>query len=283
MSGSAAIAIRRLPSRCWPRSSSGSLSRAHSSHSSRCWPARTSRCRRWSPLLSATRTGRHRSVGGSSCSAARRYSTRSRARVRLSEAATAPAVLPRRSASVRVSVPVTSCSSSVCRSRSPRRARAVAMADCSSSRTTRRSGSSGVVRSSTRCWLRRFRSSSRHMEATTLRAVTMAYGSSMPGSTVGRAASTRVSVSWTRSSPAGWVPTRALTMRRTMGIRSATVSARRAGSSPARSATLTGGTYPLAPFGSSVTCREATARSRGRAGRGGARAPPRTPPRCGPR
>ena len=38
----------------------------------------------------ASRTGRHRSVGGSVCSSASRYSTRSRARVRCSWAATAP-------------------------------------------------------------------------------------------------------------------------------------------------------------------------------------------------
>ena len=44
----------------------------------------------------------------------------------------------------------------------------------------------------------------------------------MPGSIVEEAASTRVSVSWTRSSAAGWEPTRAWTMRRTIGISVAT-------------------------------------------------------------
>src|SRR3954467_12556372 len=61
----------------------------------------------------ASSTGRQRSVGGSTCSAASRYSTRSRARVRLSCAATAPAVLPSSAASEAVSCPETSCASSV--------------------------------------------------------------------------------------------------------------------------------------------------------------------------
>ena len=72
------------------RSISGWLSRAHRSHSSRWRPASTSRCRRRSPPDRASRTGRHRSVGGSMWSRASRYSTRSRARVRFSWAATAP-------------------------------------------------------------------------------------------------------------------------------------------------------------------------------------------------
>ena len=77
--------------------------RAHRSHSSRCRLASTSFCRRRSPPDNASRTGRHRSVDGSEFSSASRYSTRSRARVRFSWAATAPAVDPCSSASERVS------------------------------------------------------------------------------------------------------------------------------------------------------------------------------------
>ena len=50
----------------------------------------------------------------------------------------------------------------------------------------------------------------------------MAYGSSIPGSIRDRAASTRTSVSGTRSSAAGWAPTRDSTIRLTIGIRAAT-------------------------------------------------------------
>ena len=114
MSASAWIGMRTSSSRCWPRSSSGSLSRAQRSHSSRCRAASTSRCRRRSPLDSASSTGRQRSVGGSTPLAApagtrpaagpgsgsaarrrRRRSTRARA------------------ASDLVSCPATSCASSV--------------------------------------------------------------------------------------------------------------------------------------------------------------------------
>ena len=67
---------------------------------------RPRRWRRRSALDRASSTGRHRSVGGSARSRARRYSTRSRARVRLSWAATAPAVLPASSARDRVAWPL---------------------------------------------------------------------------------------------------------------------------------------------------------------------------------
>ena len=53
---------------------------------------------------------------------------------------------------------------------------------------------------------------------------TIAYGSSIPGSTRAAAASTRTSVSWTRSSATTGSRTRAPTIRRTIGISAATSS-----------------------------------------------------------
>ena len=189
--------------------SSGSLSRAHRSHSSRCRAASTSRCRRRSPPDSANSTGRHRSVGGSARSRASRYSTRSRARVRLSWAATAPAVEPSSAARTAVSCPATSCASSVCRSRSASRPSAWATAACSSSREQlARPGASRVAGRRPGAGCAGAGRASRHIVATTLRAVTMAYGSSIPGSMRLAAASTRTSVSWTRSSAAGWADAR---------------------------------------------------------------------------
>ena len=62
----------------------------------------------------------------------------------------------------------------VSRSRSDRRARACTTAFCSSCATRPSSWVCSGSRSTTRCWLRRCRSRSRHSEATTLRAVTIA-------------------------------------------------------------------------------------------------------------
>ena len=136
MSGSPVIATRTSSSRTGPRSSRGSLSRAQSSHSRRCWAASTSRWRRRSALDRASSTGRHRSVGGSTFSRASRYSTRSLARVRLSCAATAPAVLPETSARALVASPSTSWASRMRRSLSSRRCTARAIAALSSEAMT---------------------------------------------------------------------------------------------------------------------------------------------------
>ena len=64
-----------------------------------------------------------------------------------------------------------------------------------------------------------------HIEAIRCRAVTIAYGSSMLGSTRLAAASTLTSVSCTRSSAAASLRTLAKTMRRTMGSKAVTSGA----------------------------------------------------------
>ena len=201
MSASAWIGTRTSSSRCCPRSISGSLSRAHRSHSSR-WRRRRPRAadvgRRRTGPAAPDGTGRS---AARRCSRASRYSTRSRARVRFSCAATAPAVepapgerpgvlpgdlmgeqglpLPLRQPGQRAAT--AACSSRASRSSSGRR------------RVGGRRRGAGCAGAG-RC--------SRHIDATTLRAVTIAYGSSIPGSTRGRAARTRTRVSCTRSSAA---------------------------------------------------------------------------------
>ena len=216
--------MRTSSSRGGPRSISGRLSRAHRSHSSRWRPASTSRCRRRSPPDRASRTGRHRSVGGSAWSSASRYSTRSRARVRLSCAATAPAVEPSSAARERVSCPATSWASSVSRSRSRQPAEGLGH------RRPLLLGQQALVRgsdgrrSTTRCWLRRCRSCSRHRSTHDVARRHDRVRLEHPGSTRSAAARTRARVSCTRSSAVASSATRAATMRRTIGMRAATSS-----------------------------------------------------------
>ena len=85
-----------------------------------------------------------------------------------------PAVEPVAAANERVSWPQTSWASKASRSRSESRARACATADCSSPANNASSGAAGARRSTTRCRLRLSRSSSRHIDAITFRAVTIA-------------------------------------------------------------------------------------------------------------
>ena len=211
------------------RSCSAPPMREQQSHSSRWAPAPSSRCRRRSPADSARSTGRHRSPVGSTCSWTSRYSTRSLARTRPSWAATAPGVEPRRSASVRVSWWCTSWATSRSRSAAGSRASAAATSAVSSCRSSTSPGGSAASTSASRCVLLRARSLRRAKVATTLRAVTAAYGASVSLSTRDRAAITRARVSWTRSSTTWGFRIRDLMIFCTSGTRSTIVSSPGAG------------------------------------------------------
>ena len=194
--------------------------RAHGPHSSRCRSTSSSRWRRRSPLDKARSAGRHRSVGGSTPSAARRYSTRRLARARLSRAATAPGVEPRPAAIVRVSSPFTSCATRTSRSPAESCASAMPMSVRSSCRSTSVAGDSTSTWSTRRCERLRARSFLSAYDATRLRAVRDAYCGSLSGATRDRADITLARVSCTRSSTLCGSLMRAPTTRRSMGTRS---------------------------------------------------------------
>jgi hypothetical protein len=160
----------------------------------------SSRWRRRSPPDRATSTARQEPGRRLGVVHGSRYSTRSRALVRLSWAARAPAVVRCSRASSSSSRPSTSWASSSRRSRSDRWVSAVVTAWLASRSRTASSGRATGSRSTTRCRLRPAVSCCRHVEATALRAVVMAYGTAVAGSMRSHAASTLARTSWTRSS-----------------------------------------------------------------------------------
>ena len=134
MSGSAAMGMRRLSSRCCPRSRSGWLRRAHGLALEEVLGGAHLTL---APLVAAAQGDEHRAAP-----VGRRFhplqgeevlDAQSRPGAVELRGDGAGACCPARAARVRVSVPLTSWSSRVRRSRSDSRASAVAMADCSSS------------------------------------------------------------------------------------------------------------------------------------------------------
>ena len=175
MSGSPVIATRTSSSRTGPRSSSGSLSRAQSSHSSRCCAASTSRWRRRSALDRASSTGRQRSVGGSTLLEGQQVLDPQPGpgalELRGDGAGGAARVLGERAGGLHRRPRGPAGAGVPCRRGAARPGRS---RRCSSEATTSSSARSGSLGSRARCWLRCSRSCWRHMVAMTLRTVAMA-------------------------------------------------------------------------------------------------------------